>query len=815
MPAKPTSVNSKNSYTLFLFFLFIPFLISACGLDVFFREQVLESANNSSNSTQNVIEFIAHLSTPLFEGESLALDVVDELQGIANNITRYHMTKLNNDLTYIVVISGLENTTLTYRYSKVGAISSSEVNTSGSFVRYRMAHFSGNLHIDDIIAGWNDGDYQGLTGSFTGSVINRKTKLPVADVLICVAGRQFFTNPDGTYTLLNIPLGTHNFVAYPIDGAYQVFQQQVNISYDQQTSVLIELEPNQIIKVKFDVTSPVISETETLRIGGSNYQLGNTFADMNKGLSLQSSLMPSLERVSAQRYQLEIDLYAGSEIRYFYSLGDGFWNIEQDLETILGYRQLILPQKDITIKNTVTSWMMDEKTFIQFKFEAPQDTPENDTVSIQFKTDDWFEPIPMKQGQDNRWYFTLYSPLLLGMNLSYRYCRNNICGNLAETQQELDLTITPISNPIMVSSQLTHWKAYEVTNEPTQIIAADIQKKGENYLTGVEFLSDFNPSYLPRIPLTLDELANKGVNTIVLQPTISVDISGSVRVFSHKPGVDLLTRDLENIIIASQLRNMEVILMPKLNLVNYFPNQFFDIKKDGGSSALELALFDQLLSYAQLAEKLQLPKYILNPSSFSTMLSDEFDNKSTLVAEDYWIEIINQCKKIYTGKIVLAIPYTQMNDENENLIRASDAIYIILNKPFYIENDTEIYIDYRIAASLVLRNEISKMKEQFAKPIYIGISYPSDGMLISSCNTRQQFFCLDFSPINVQSPLVFDQQVQVDFYNALLSEIMACPCVDGVFSRSFFYPLKLSDQSSSIYGKPAMDVLWYWYTGIK
>ena len=185
------------------------------------------------------------------------------------------------------------------------------------------------------------------------------------------------------------------------------------------------------------------------------------------------------------------------------------------------------------------------------------------------------------------------------------------------------------------------------------------------------------------------------------------------------------------------------------------------------------------------------------------------------MSEDYWIDIINQCKKIYAGEIVLAIPFSQMNKEKANIIRASDAIYIILDQPFDMGNDSEFYIHSKIAASLFLRSEISEIKDQFVKPIYIGISYPSDGMLISSCDTSRQLFCLDFSPMNAQSPMVSDQQVQVDFYNALLSEIMACPFVNGVFSRSFFYPLKLSDQSSSIYGKPAMDVLWYWYTGIK
>jgi len=60
-----------------------------------------------------------------------------------------------------------------------------------------------------------------------------------------------------------------------------------------------------------------------------------------------------------------------------------------------------------------------------------------------------------------------------------------------------------------------------------------------------------------------------------------------------------------------------------------------------------------------------------------------------------------------------------------------------------------------------------------------------------------------------------DLEYQALVYNAFMNEIIEREWIKGMVARSFYAPLKLTDASISINGKPAMDVLWYWYTGIK
>ncbi|MFM8368960.1 MAG: hypothetical protein ACKOBD_09415, partial [Chloroflexota bacterium] len=54
-------------------------------------------------------------------------------------------------------------------------------------------------------------------------------------------------------------------------------------------------------------------------------------------------------------------------------------------------------------------------------------------------------------------------------------------------------------------------------------------------------------------------------------------------------------------------------------------------------------------------------------------------------------------------------------------------------------------------------------------------------------------------------------QTQADIYEAMLSAVNARPWISGFVSRGYYMPVTLQDKSTSIHGKPAADVLWYWY----
>jgi hypothetical protein len=45
----------------------------------------------------------------------------------------------------------------------------------------------------------------------------------------------------------------------------------------------------------------------------------------------------------------------------------------------------------------------------------------------------------------------------------------------------------------------------------------------------------------------------------------------------------------------------------------------------------------------------------------------------------------------------------------------------------------------------------------------------------------------------------------------MLTAVNARQWVGGIVSRGYYPPTILQDKSASIHGKPAADILWYWY----
>ena len=93
------------------------------------------------------------------------------------------------------------------------------------------------------------------------------------------------------------------------------------------------MKPAPLVKVTFTVTVPQENVVGVpIRLAGNLYQTGNTFADLVGGISTIASRMPLLTLQSDGRYTLTLSLPAGTDFRYKYTLGDGFWNSEQTSE---------------------------------------------------------------------------------------------------------------------------------------------------------------------------------------------------------------------------------------------------------------------------------------------------------------------------------------------------------------------------------------------------------------------------------------------------------------------------------------------------
>ena len=94
------------------------------------------------------------------------------------------------------------------------------------------------------------------------------------------------------------------------------------------------------------------------------------------------------------------------------------------------------------------------------------------------------------------------------------------------------------------------------------------------------------------------------------------------------------------------------------------------------------------------------------------------------------------------------------------------------------------------------------------------MSYPSTEDSGNGC-TPTQGYCEKYenlSPyINKIASYNIDLNEQMEIYNGALLAVNELDWVDGVVSRGYYPPAPLHDPSTSINGKPAADVLWYWF----
>ena len=117
-------------------------------------------------------------------------------------------------------------------------------------------------------------------------------------------------------------------------------------------------------------------------------------------------------------------------------------------------------------------------------------------------------------------------------------------------------------------------------------------------------------------------------------------------------------------------------------------------------------------------------------------------------------------------------------------------------------------------AGQLLDNEIAPLASFLGKPVLLALAYPSATGVQAGCLDDGLGGCLDWTALdqpNNPPSVNVDLQAQADMYDALLNAVNSRAYVAGVVSRGYYPPTLLQDKSASVHGKPAADLLWYWF----
>ncbi|MFA9491478.1 MAG: carboxypeptidase regulatory-like domain-containing protein [Anaerolineales bacterium] len=812
--------------TILRFSMFIvAFLLNGCGASSSFNappagpSPIPVSSPTPLPAAQVVFNLTPPDGTPA--DAKIDLVILDEVTGIDLNSQSFPMTFLDEghwQATLLPPVGSL----LRYRYVLREPDEIIEGNIAGSPTRYRVAHFPGHAEIHDIVPVWSGQEYAGTAGRIMGQLTESDSGNPLEEIIVQAGGKITFTDSDGQFRLDQLPPGLHTLTAFSPDGSVGVVAQEVQIAPDQTTPVIMDLPKALPVTVTFEVTVPADTIPGTpLRLAGNVVQFGNRFVALKGNIDLSIEHMPELIMVDALHYIAVLELYEGTDLRYKYTQGDGLWNAERDEDGFFRTRHVILPDEDITIRDTIASWHVGDRGSLAFHVKAPDHTPPLDDVTLQINPSTWYEPIPMWKIGTNEWFYIINSPLDFTGKVEYRYCRNSQCGSADDIDTfgpnapGRPLTISEDQGGVVDEIEDWQWYGSEAPSTP---IISDVIIARPDFEAGIELSTRFHPSMDSTIPEALEDIYNLGANSVTHSPAWVLEGQNPIPIISFDPALAPFEGELESWIEAAQQNNSMIVIRPSLlpssgSLADWWSGAVRD-------RTWWTVWFDEyksfMLSYADLASKVNADKLIIggveiSPAFPSGKLADGTSSGVLNSSEEHWRDLIDEIRKRYLGQIALELDPAL--DELPPFIDMVDEVVLYWHEP--LSEDPEASAAELQAAANARLDEVLFQIYLDDMPITLSVDYPSVQGSIIACPPAPDGSCRPTAEFDAGA--VVDPDLEVDFsgqakaINALLLAAFPKERITGFSVRGYYPAAALRDKSSSIHGKPAQDVLWYWY----
>jgi hypothetical protein len=798
-----------------LLVLAISLILGSCVPNLTAKETV-------QNLYSSEMVFEVTLPEKLDDDEIMYLEILDEVTGIALNPTRYEMQS-KDDFTLFVRIPIINGSSVNYRYVKRSDVDVIERCPDGNQVHYRSYMVNRPDVTKDIVSSWTNEGTIYPTGEISGFVYDSKTNLPIPEIFILVNGIITSSSFDGYYQIRNIPIGEHNLMAFHPDGLYQPFQQGALIAENAVTPASFGMESAKMVEITFDVEVPENTvQGAPLRFIGDFHSFGNVYSEINGGTSMITSRAPLLEYLGNRKYSITLELPSGADLRYKYSLGDGFINAEYSADGNFRTRQLIIPKKDTTIINLIESWSSKDISPITFQVTSPSNTPAGDYVSIQFNPFMWMQPIQMWKTGENKWSYTLYSPFEFLDNSQFRFCRNDQCGYADDALTTgLDakgyiLDMKTADEPRNINYKIENWAglnsvSYEIT-KTTKI------NNIKYLLKGIEFTKNYDPKWLPCLEWGFIDAAISGANAIVFSPTWVFD-NNEIPKAGYKPDVNPSNQDILKIYNYTQDAGLILALYPQPTFSNLTNSEYWANVPLTYNWWLEwFSQYEQfIINYADFAQENNIEIFIFGGESIlpalpNGRLSNGNPSNTPYDFPEKWNALVEKVRAKFYGHIIFSLPSYLVEDIDHEFLMQVDAI-MVENSSALTSSTSPSIDDLKSRFTQILDQSIYKIHNRYQKPIIIGITYPSiDGSASDCLNYNNP--CLELVESKSSDSLPIDLNEQADIYTAILDTIIDREWITGVVSQGYYPAVIVKDVSISARGKSAMDVLSYYYNEV-
>jgi hypothetical protein len=751
--------------------------------------------------TKTNITFLVELPAELGPDQQLSIEFLDEITGLAISPVRVPMEKIDGT-HYRLTQDVTERAIIKYRFYRDGGSNPSvEYNSLGQAVRYRFIFAYHQPEVRDQIAAWSDEPERNPTGMVEGKILDAASSEPAGGLLIACGGDQVLSNADGSFRIEKLRPGAHTLSAMSLDGSYIPFQQLTVVAVNSRTPANFSMQPAPMTDVKFLFHVPQSLENNTIRIIGDLSQAGDTFANQGGEQSVLAGLAPAMAVQGGGLYQAVLKLPAGQVFTYKYSLGDGFWNSEREINGALSTRKIMISQENQVVTDEVKTLQPADGSDIVFLLTTPENTPTGDTISIQFNAFDWSPPLPMERIGEHAFRFILSGPQDLLGEIGYRYCRNGRCGEAgfasSENAEVLEGRIHAQTGRQIMNDRIAVWPDWQPPTEHTVVLSTTPAARPTGFTAGFEIQPGLSPLQSTFARNGWNAIAQSGANMLFISPTWEV-LTTDPLITRPIAGRDLSTAEIGSTIEQARKQNLSAVIFPRL--VQAPQSVIAAPAPDTGG--VNLSQWAEMLPrfyghFARIAEQ-NAAQYLIVDGSYLNWR----DEASV-------VELLINLRQQFHKQILLAAPNADLASYPPELLKQFDGYYLLLGCPLFV--DAEDMNTYGVKTANLLDKTIWPLIGASGKPVLVGLNFAA----VDSAGAQCRQISSEWKETGTGYPTLKDApanlQTQTELYNAVLSSVVTRAWITGVISRGLAMDSASTDASSSVHGKPAADVLWYWF----
>jgi len=777
--------GAVNRWSAFFLFLLIGLVFfSGCNLPSSVKIPDSSIYDNVSDlATQPVnIQFQLELPTPITGSEKLVIDILDDVTGLSFNSKRYELIALS-DQVYALTLSAPSGSVIKYRYGKIDQEYQPEAIPDGAPVSYRMVYAAKNEIVKDLLQTWYGEPFAGGTGIFRGTLLDVENGQPITDMLVS-------------------------------------YQQGATISTGMATTAEVELKPMPEVSITFLLSPPSEGLGAPIYLAGNILQLGNTFANLEGSMGVNPKRMPALNQNTDGSYSLTLTLFAGTDLRYKFTLGNGYWNAEQTPQGDFRIRQLVVPSQDTAIHHAIDTWRSPSVEPITFAVTIPPGTSPRDEKFIQFRQDEWTPSVPMWPLGNGEYLYILFSPLSENQPVEYQFCRNAACdrATLADIQGE-EQQVLPSQQAQTVRFTLDSWKHWSPLEKGSTVIETYVPIKLPSYQTIIELTPEMNTSWNAFAPAGIADIGELNADRVVISPQWTVSYGSP---YLHPQfGLTPFTADLMALISATQSDGLATGLFPQVGSHSFIESWWTEKThteawwKEFFSSYRQFAL-----NYANIAQISGVDVLILGgksllPAFEGGVLPDGSESALPVGFDQAWLDLISDIRSVYSGKLIWATHVNREMDPLPDFIFQFDEIYVIVDSPLAL-GDHPTFDMIQSGFTSVIDSQIYEIYRSTGMPLTIALAYPSVETTASGCALVSDT-CYNDGLFRASELIAYMVHIadQALVYNAILPIVASREWITGVSIRGYDPTVVIHDGTSSIAGKPAQDVIEYWFTSMK